>query len=275
MQELSNQLKELQEKGFIRPSSSPWGAPVLFVKKGWIDDLFDQLQGSRYFLKLDLRSGYHQLRVREEDIPKTAFRIRTYLDKFVIVFIDDILIYSKSMEEHEVPTYGNLRTLIMDEGHATKYSVHPGADKMYYDLRDLYWWPGMKKDIALYSFHIKILAITALGTQLDLSTAYHPQIDGQSENTIQTLESMLRACAIGFGGNWDTHLSLVEFSYNNNYHLSVKCAPFKALYRSKCQTPIAWAEIGESKLIGPKIIQKTTDKIIQIKERLKTARDRQ
>nr|GEU98504.1 putative reverse transcriptase domain-containing protein [Tanacetum cinerariifolium] len=155
MQELSNQLKELQEKGFILSSSSPWGAPVLFVKKDclfrmcidyrelnklsiknrypfpMIDDPFDQLQGSRYFSKIVLRSGYHQLRVREEDIPKTAFRTRyghfeftvmpfvltytptvfmdlmnrvckPYLDKFVIIFIDDILIYSKSKELHEV-----------------------------------------------------------------------------------------------------------------------------------------------------------------------------
>ncbi|GJY77704.1 putative reverse transcriptase domain-containing protein [Tanacetum coccineum] len=156
MLELSNQLKELQEKGFIRPSHSPWGAPVLFVKKKdgsmrmcidyrelnkltiknryplpRIDDLFDQLQGACCFSKIDLRSGYHQLRVREEDIPKTAFRTRyghfeftvmpfgltnapaifmdlmnrvckPYLDKFVIMFIDDILIYSKSEEEHEV-----------------------------------------------------------------------------------------------------------------------------------------------------------------------------
>ncbi|GJR79354.1 putative reverse transcriptase domain-containing protein [Tanacetum coccineum] len=133
MKELSNQLKELQDKGFIQPSSSPWGAPLLFVKKkdGSIDDLFDQLQGSRYFLKMDVRSDYHQLRVREEDIPKTAFRMRykhfeftvmpfgltnapavfmdlmnrvckPYLDKFVIVFIDDILIYSKSKEKHEI-----------------------------------------------------------------------------------------------------------------------------------------------------------------------------
>ncbi|GKD70789.1 putative reverse transcriptase domain-containing protein, partial [Tanacetum coccineum] len=150
----TRQLQELSDKGFIRPSSSPWGAPVLFVKKKdgsfrmcidyrelnkltvknryplpRIDDLFDQLQGSRVYSKIDLRYGYHQLRVREEDIPKTAFRTRyghyefqvmpfgltnaptifmdlmnrvckPYLDKFVIVFIDDILIYSKSEEEH-------------------------------------------------------------------------------------------------------------------------------------------------------------------------------
>nr|GFB24599.1 putative reverse transcriptase domain-containing protein [Tanacetum cinerariifolium]GFB61231.1 putative reverse transcriptase domain-containing protein [Tanacetum cinerariifolium] len=154
MQELSNQLQELVDRGFIRPSTSPYGAPVLFVKKKdgsfrmcidyrelkkltvknryplpRIDDLFDQLQGSSVYSKIDLRSGYHQLRVREEDIPKTTFRTRykhyefqvmpfglinapivfmdlinrmckPYLDKFVIVFIDDILIYSHNKEEH-------------------------------------------------------------------------------------------------------------------------------------------------------------------------------
>ncbi|GJR39286.1 putative reverse transcriptase domain-containing protein [Tanacetum coccineum] len=155
MKELSEQLQELSDKGFIRPSSSPWGAPVLFVKKKdgsfrmcidyrelnkltvknryplpRIDDLFDQLQGSSVYSKIDLRSGYHQLRVRDEDIPKTAFRTRyghyefqvmpfgltnapavfmdlmnrvckPYLDKFVIVFIDDILVYSKNKQEHK------------------------------------------------------------------------------------------------------------------------------------------------------------------------------
>ncbi|GKA04171.1 putative reverse transcriptase domain-containing protein, partial [Tanacetum coccineum] len=155
MKELSEQLKELSDKGFIRPSSSPWGAPVLFVKKKdgsfrmcidyqelnkltvknryplpRSDDLFDQLQGSSVYSKIDLMLGYYQLRVREEYIPKTAFRTRyghyefqvmpfgltnapavfmdlmnrvckPYLDKFVIVFIDDILIYSKNKQEHE------------------------------------------------------------------------------------------------------------------------------------------------------------------------------
>ncbi|GJT24464.1 putative reverse transcriptase domain-containing protein [Tanacetum coccineum] len=86
---------------------------------------------------------------------------------------------------------------------------------------------------------------------------------------------MLRAYAIDFGGNWDTHLPLVEFSYNNSYNSSVKCAPFEDLYGRKCQTPIAWAEVGESNLIGPEIIQETTNKIVQIKKRLKAVRDGQ
>ncbi|GKA83156.1 putative reverse transcriptase domain-containing protein [Tanacetum coccineum] len=115
----------------------------------------------------------------------------------------------------------------------------------------------------------------ALGTRLDMRTAYHPQKDGQSERTIQTLEDMLRACVMDFGGSWDTHLPLVEFSYNNSYHKSIKCAPFKALYGRKCRSPVIWAEVGESQLIGPEIVQETTKKIMQIKERLKTARDRQ
>nr|GEV36327.1 putative reverse transcriptase domain-containing protein [Tanacetum cinerariifolium] len=155
IKELSEQLQELSKKGFIRPNSSPWGAPVLFVKKKdgsfrmcidyrelnkmtvknryllpRIENLFDQLQGSRVYSKIDLRSGYHQLRVREQDVPKIAFRTRyghyefqvmpfgltnapavfmdlmiwvckPYLDKFVIVFIDDILIYSKNEKEHK------------------------------------------------------------------------------------------------------------------------------------------------------------------------------
>nr|GEV77365.1 putative reverse transcriptase domain-containing protein [Tanacetum cinerariifolium] len=144
----------------------------------------------------------------------------------------------------------------MDEAHKLKYSVHPGADKMYYDLRDMYWWPGMKKDIALYvskfltctkikAEHQRPLAYCnnsmqeALGTRLDMSTAYHPQTDGQRERTIQTLKDMLRAC------------------------------------ERKCRSPILWAEVREVQLIGVEIMQETTKKISQIKDRLKTARDRQ
>ncbi|GKA46082.1 putative reverse transcriptase domain-containing protein [Tanacetum coccineum] len=115
----------------------------------------------------------------------------------------------------------------------------------------------------------------ALGTSLDMSTAYHPQTDGQSERTIQTLEDMLRACAIDFGKGWVNHLPLVEFSYNNSYHASIKAAPFEALYGRKCRSPVCWAEVGEVQLTGPEIVQETTEKIVQIKQRMQAARDRQ
>ncbi|GKD01527.1 putative reverse transcriptase domain-containing protein [Tanacetum coccineum] len=209
-----------------------------------------------------------------------------------------------------VPFTSDVRTLIIDEAHKSRYSVHPRADKIYYDLRDMYWWPGMKKDIAIYkriamdfitkllqtgnghdaiwvtmdkltkSAHfipiredfkmdmlvrlyldeiisrhgVPILIISdrdsrftsrfwqsiqeALGTQLDMSTAYHPQTDGQSKRTIQTLEDMFKACIMDFEGSWDVHLPLVEFSYNNSYYSSVRCAPFEALYERKYRSPI-------------------------------------
>ncbi|GJX67937.1 reverse transcriptase domain-containing protein [Tanacetum coccineum] len=277
-----------------------------------------------------------------------------------------------------VPSTGGMRKVIMDEAHASRYSVHPGADKMYYDLRDVYWWPGMRRDIAEYvnrcltclkvkaehqkpsgllqqpeipewkwekitmdlvvklprsssgydaiwvivdrltksahflpiredykteklariyineivtkhgvpvsiisdrdgrfASHFWQVLQKALGTQVFMSTAYHPETDGQSERTIQTLEDMLRACVMDFGGSWDTHLPLVEFSYNNSYHKSIKCSPFEALYGRKCRSPVIWNEVGESQLIGPELVQETTEKIVQIRERLRTARSRQ
>ncbi|GKD51592.1 reverse transcriptase domain-containing protein, partial [Tanacetum coccineum] len=104
-----------------------------------------------------------------------------------------------------------------------------------------------------------------MGTQLDMSTAYHPKIDGQSERTIQTLEDMLRACVIDFGSSWDRHLPLVKFSYNNSYHASIKAAPFEALYGRKCRSPVCWSEVGDSQLTSPEMIRETTEEIVQIK----------
>ncbi|GKA55694.1 putative reverse transcriptase domain-containing protein [Tanacetum coccineum] len=244
-----------------------------------------------------------------------------------------------------LPCFGDLRTLIMHDSHKSKHFVHPGFDKMYQDMKKLYWLANMKADIATYvskcltclkfkaehqkpsgllvqpeipqwkwdyitmdfitklprtssgydtiwvivdrltkSAHflpmrendpmdkltrlymkevvtrheIPVSIICdrdgrftsqfwrsfkkALGTRLDMSTSYHPQIDGQSKRTIQTLEDMLRACEIDFGNGWDRHLSLIEFSYNNSYHASIKAAPFEALYGRKCRSPICWAE---------------------------------
>ncbi|GJS93697.1 putative reverse transcriptase domain-containing protein [Tanacetum coccineum] len=88
-----------------------------------------------------------------------------------------------------------------------------------------------------------------------MSTAYHLQTDGQSERTIQTLEDMMRACVIDFGKGWDRHLPLIEFSYNNCYHTSIKAAPFEALYIRKCQSPVCWAEVGDAQHTGLEIVQ--------------------
>ncbi|GJW48634.1 putative reverse transcriptase domain-containing protein [Tanacetum coccineum] len=234
-----------------------------------------------------------------------------------------------------LPLFGNLRDLIMHESHKLKYSIHPGSDKMYQDLKKLYWWPNMKAIIAEYvgkcltcsrvneecqkpsgllvqpeiplwkweritmdlygvetltrlyikeivSRHGVPISIisdhdshstsrfwqslqSALGTQLDISMAYHPETNGQSERTIQTLEDMLQACVIDFGKGWERHLPLVEFSYNNSYHASIKEAPFEALHGQKCRSPICWAEVGDVQLTGPEIIHETTKKIVQIR----------
>ncbi|GJT03827.1 putative reverse transcriptase domain-containing protein [Tanacetum coccineum] len=95
------------------------------------------------------------------------------------------------------------------------------------------------------------------------------------ERIIQTLQDMLRACVINFDDSWDVHLPLAEFSYNNSYHSSIQCASFEALYGRKCRLPVLWAEIRESRLMGPELVQETTDKVVLTKEKLKAARDRQ
>ncbi|GJT61090.1 putative reverse transcriptase domain-containing protein [Tanacetum coccineum] len=505
MSELSNQLKELQEKGFIRSSHSPWGAPVLFVKKKddamrmcidykelnkltiknryplyRIDDLFDQLQVYSHAIWADERTdNIHGLNCDNRDLnwcmdislsvfvfgneysicsplvimerndvlhggspagihglfsgmycglagrmvtlrvstagAKGIANLLTLLTQKNKTYVwgdkqdealyilkeklcnapvlalpdgpDDFMVYCDASKQGFSVIYTDHQSLqyIFDQkelnmrqrrwieplsdyeceiryhpGKANvvadalsikarlkpRYSIHLGADKMYYDMRDLYWWPGMKRDIAEYvsrclmcskikSEHQKPLGLLqqpkilewkwekitmdlitklprsssgydaiwvivdrltksthflpiredykteklariyineivarhgvpvsiisdhdgrftshlwqalqkALGTKLHMSTAYHPETDGP----IQTLEDMLRACVMDFGGSWDTHLPLVEFSYNNSYHTSIKCAPFKALYGRKCRSLVIWTEVGESK----------------------------
>nr|GFC87361.1 reverse transcriptase domain-containing protein [Tanacetum cinerariifolium] len=153
-----------------------------------------------------------------------------------------------------LPLHRGLRDLIMHESHKSKYSIHP-RDSLFTSR----FWVSLQK---------------ALGTQLDLSTAYHSETDGQSKRTIQTLEDMLRACMIDFGSDWDKHLPLVDFSYNNSYHASIKAAPFEALYGRKYRSPICWNEVGESQLTGPELVRETMKKIVQIKNSLLTARSR-
>nr|GEU52734.1 putative reverse transcriptase domain, ribonuclease H-like domain, aspartic peptidase domain protein [Tanacetum cinerariifolium] len=170
LKELSDQLKELSEKGFIRLSSSPWGALVLFVKK---------------------KNGSFHMCIDYRELNKLTVK-----NRYPVLRIDDLF------------------------------------------------------------------------DQLQ-------ETDGQSERTIQTLEDMLRACLIDFGNSWDRHLPLVEFSYNNSYYASIKAVPFEALYGRKCRSPICWSEVGDSQLTGPELIRETTEKIVQIKNRLLTARSRQ
>ncbi|GKD75235.1 putative reverse transcriptase domain-containing protein, partial [Tanacetum coccineum] len=652
MKELSEQLQELSDKGFIRPSSSPWGAPVLFVKKKdgsfrmcidyrelnkltvknryplpRIDDLFDQLQGSSVYSKIDLRSGYHQLRVREEDIPKTAFRTRyghyefqvmpfgltnapavfmdlmnrvckPYLDKFVIVFIDDILVYSKNKQEHKehlklilellkkeelyakfskcefwipkvqflghvidskgihvdpakieaikdwaspkspteirqflglagyyrrfiegfskiakpmtkltqkkvkfvwgdkqeaafqllkqklcsapilalpegsedfiaycdaskkglgavlmqrekviayasrqlkiheknytthdlelgavvfalkiwwhylclsdydcdiryhpgkanvvvdalsrkerepplrvrslvmtigldlpkqilnaqtkarkpenlknedvggmlvenskdpekfrteklepradetlcfngrswLPCYGGLRTVIMHESHKSKYSIHLGSNKMYQDLKKLYWWPNMKANIATYVSKCLTCAMVKAKHQRPSGLLVQPEIpQWKWDNITMDFVTKLPKSPQGYDTIWvivDRLTKSVIFvpmretdpleklaklylkevvarheipvsiicDRDPSYHASIKAAPFEALYGRKCCSPVCWAEVGEVQLTGLEIVYETTVKIVKIKQRIQDAHDRQ
>ena len=115
----------------------------------------------------------------------------------------------------------------------------------------------------------------ALGTKLRLSSAYHPQTDGQTERTIQSLEDLLRACVLDHKGSWDDMLPLIEFTYNNSYHATIGMAPYEALYGRKCQTPLCWYQDGESLIVGPEMVQQTTEKVKLIRERMRAAQSRQ
>ena len=106
-----------------------------------------------------------------------------------------------------------------------------------------------------------------------MSTAYHPQTDGHSERTIQTIEDMLCVCAIDFKESWDEHLPLVEFAYNNSYHASIRMPPYEALYGCKCRSPVYWDEVGERKILGPKLVQLTKEVVEVIQKRLIAAQD--
>nr|GEX47584.1 putative reverse transcriptase domain-containing protein [Tanacetum cinerariifolium] len=434
MQELSTQLQELSDKGFIRPSSSPWGAPVLFIKKK--DGSLQMCIDYRELNKLTVKNRYPLLRIDDlfnqqqgssvvwdEDIPKMAFRTcyghyeflvmpfgltnaavfmdlmnrvcRPYLDKFVIVFIDDILIHSKTKEEHDahlrlilellkkeelyvkfskcdfwrsktlkqklcsapilalpegsenfmvyydashkglgavlmqkekvisyashqlkiheknymtydlelgavilnaqvearkeenyrtedlcdmiknlelrvgetlcfknrswIPCFGYLRALIMYESHKSKYSIHPGSDKMYQDLKKLYWWPNMKAKIATY--------VGKCMTCAKVKAEYQKPF-GLLEN--DSMEKLMRQYLKEVVSRHKVQVLIIS-----DRDGSIKAAPFEALYGRKCRSPVCWAEVGDAQLTGPKIVRETTKKIIQINHRLQASRDRQ
>ncbi|GJX83536.1 putative reverse transcriptase domain-containing protein [Tanacetum coccineum] len=161
-----------------------------------------------------------------------------------------------------LPCYGDLRTVIMHE----KTDPMEKLARMY-----------MKEVVMRHGIPVLIICDCdprfasnfwrslqkALGTNLDMSTAYHSQTDGQSERTIQTLKDVLSAYVIDFGNGWVKHLPLVNFSYNKNYHASIKAASFEALYGRKYRSPVCWAEVGQVQLTGPEIVQETTEKVLE------------
>ncbi|GJU87248.1 reverse transcriptase domain-containing protein [Tanacetum coccineum] len=328
--------KWCKDMGFIRLSHSPWGAPVLFVKKKdaffvWVSILDEWLC---YFSKITrYMIGFTPaLCVHEDDIPKTAFQTRRdgklYAKCSQVVssgcmevhFLSLVVIKcgihngTKVKVEHQRPS-GLLQqpeipewkweNITMDfitklprtrSGHDVIWVVVDRLTKSahFLAIREDYSTEKLARlytdeIVARHGVPMSIISDRdarftsrlwktfqkALGTRLDMSTAYHPQTDGQSEHTIQTLKDMLRACVIDFGGSWDVHLPLAEFSYNNSYHTSIRCAPFEALYGRKCRSPVLWAKIGEGSLIGPELVQETTDKVVVIKEKLQAAKDRQ
>ncbi|XP_049405240.1 uncharacterized protein LOC125868691 [Solanum stenotomum] len=160
-----------------------------------------------------------------------------------------------------VPMVDGLQERIMEEAHSSRYSIHPSYTKMYRDLKEVYWWNSMKKSIV--EFVVKCPNCQQIKT------------DGQAERTIQTLEDMLRACVIDFKGNWDDHLPLIEFVYNNSYHSSIQMAPYEALFGRRYRSPIGWFEVGEAGLIGPDLVHQAMEKVKVIQERLKTAQSHQ
>ncbi|CAJ2662068.1 unnamed protein product [Trifolium pratense] len=312
---------------------------------------------------------------KDSDLVKTVDDVRNGKVSNFSVDFDGVLWLNSRLC---VPNVGELRRKILEEAHHSSYTIHPGSNKMYQDLREFYWWEGMKKDVAdfvskclvcqqvkaehqkpagllqpveipewkwediamdfvtglprtqkgydsvwviidrltksahflpvkttytasqyaklyleeivsLHGVPVSIISDrgaqftaqfwksfqSALGTCLNLSTAFHPQTDGQSERTIQILEDMLRACVLDFGGSWDRYLPMMEFAYNNSYQSSIQMAPFEALYGRRCRSPIGWFEVGEAKLVGPELIQDAIEKVKLIRDRLVTAQSRQ
>nr|GEV74518.1 putative reverse transcriptase domain-containing protein [Tanacetum cinerariifolium] len=278
-----------------------------------IDDLFDQLQGSRYLSKIDLRSGYHQLRVRKEDIPRTAFRTRYRHFEFTVMPFG---------LTNAPAVFMDLKNRILNsEG----IHVDPNKIKAVKSWKPPKTPTEIRSFLGLAGYYRRFIAsFFKITNPLTLLTQKNKMFKwgGKQENAFQTLKDLLCDALIlalpegaddfvvycdasnqGFGcvlmqrnkviayasrqlkiyeKNYTTHdlkLGAVKTrnprDYYNSHHSSIKCDPFEALYGRRCRTPIAWTKAGEGKLLGPEIVQETTNKIVQIKERLKVARDRQ
>ena len=321
--------------------------------------------------QVDILTRIQQAQGSDKNLQKVARNDKT---EYQITSNGTILVHGRI----SVPGDRELKEEIMRQAHKSKFSVHPGLNKMYKDIKRYYHWIRMKADIAEWVArcptcqlvkaehqvpsgllqnlpipewkwdHITMDFVTgfpttrnkkdavwvivdrltksahflpikkgdgvdeivkvyvneivrlhgvpasivsdrdprftsyfwrafqkALGTRVNMSTSYHPQTYGQSERTIQTLEDMLRACVLDWGDSWEKHLPLVEFAYNNSFHTSIGMSPYEALYGRPFRTPLCWTQVGERSMIGPEIVEETTEKIKLVKEKMKEAQDRQ
>ncbi|GJZ97617.1 reverse transcriptase domain-containing protein [Tanacetum coccineum] len=158
-----------------------------------------------------------------------------------------------------LPLFGGLRDLIMHESHKSKYSIHPGSDKMYHDIKELYWWPNMKAIIAEYVSKCLTCSRVKSECQKPSGLLIQPEIPmWKWERITMDFVTKLPKTSTGHDAIWGH---------------CIKAAPFKALYGRKCRSPICWAEVGDSQLTGPEIIQETTEKIVQIRQRLQVQED--
>ncbi|KAA0057168.1 pol protein [Cucumis melo var. makuwa] len=215
-----------------------------------------------------------------------------------------------------VPEDSAIKTELLTEAHRSPFTMHSGSTNMYQDLRSAYWWRNMKREVAdfvsrmemgecvdglhygtaqdpkglycdleivrLHGVPVSIISNRdarftskfwkglrlALGTRLGFSTAFHPQTDGQTERLNQVLEDMLRACVLEFSGNWDSHLHMMEFSYNNSYQATIDMVPFEALYGKCYRSPVCWGEVGKQRMLGPELVQTTNAAIQKIRARI-------
>nr|GFB76966.1 putative reverse transcriptase domain-containing protein [Tanacetum cinerariifolium] len=177
--------------------------------------------------------------------------------------------------------YGDLRTVIMHESHKSKYSIHPGSDKMYQDMKKLYWWPNMKADIATYVSRCLTCAKVKLPKSSQGYDTIWVIVDRLTKSAVFTpireTEPMDKLARIYLKEVVTRHgipVSIIS-DRDPSYHATIKAAPFEALYGRKCRSPIRWTEVEEAQILGPELILETTEKIVQIKQRMQAARDRQ
>nr|GEZ51048.1 transposon Ty3-G Gag-Pol polyprotein [Tanacetum cinerariifolium] len=327
--ELKEQLQELLDLGFIRSSVSPWGAPVLFVKKkddGITMDLVKVeaiTKWPRPKIVTEIRSflglvGYCRIFVEgfsrlalpltklmrkgekfvwDEEREKSFEELKKRLVSATILNIPsgsdgywdslkiepNLILRIKEAQKEDVELWVVLQKSEEDE--QTKFWVDNDGDFSISRLADFF----QQKIVRLHGTPAVIVSDrdpcftsrfwkglqNAWGTRLNFIMAFHPKTDGQTERAIHTLEDLLRSCVLEWTGNWDEYLYLVEFTYNNCFHASIKAAPCELLYGRKCRAPICWNEVGEHVIKGPKLIEVTIEKVTVAKEKLKEARSRQ